>query len=69
MNIDEMNKDQLLIFLADLALRQGSVTGEVKFGTDIDELDDFLQRMRDRNESFGGLIYSVKRLTGRALTA
>ena len=48
MNIDEMNKDQLLIFLADLALRQGSVTGEVKFGTDIDELDAFLSTKRIR---------------------
>ena len=65
--IQNMTKDELLIFLADSLLKRGSVTGEIKFGTDDRALDDIESRARAGNDEFRDIIDRGVELTGKEI--
>ena len=67
MTFDNMTKDDLIVFLADALLWRGSVTGEIKFGTDDDDLLEFEDRASAQNDEFNDLINRVIELTGREI--
>lgn len=60
-----MTADQILIFLTDLVVSNGSVSGEIRFGTDDEELLEFNDRINRRNEEFTDLLNRVQQLTAR----
>ena len=67
MPFDNMTKDDLIVFLTDALLWRGSVSGEIKFGTDVDDLHDLEDRARPQNDEFNDLINRVIALTGREI--
>lgn len=62
-----MTKDDLIVFLTDAVLWRGSVTGNIKFGTDDDDLLEFEDRASAQNDEFRDLINCVIELTGREI--
>ena len=66
-SIENMTKNELLIFLADSLLKRGSVTGEIKFGTDDNALDDIESRVMAGNDGFDDIIDRVVELTGKQI--
>jgi len=68
-SIENMTKDELLIFLADSLLMRASVTGEIKFGTNDETIDEFKSRARAGNDSFQDVIDRVSELTGKQTEA
>lgn len=67
--IENMTKDEFLIFLADSLLMRASVTGEIKFGTDDKTIDEFESRARAGNDIFQDVIDRVAELTGKQTEA
>ena len=64
-DIHNMTKDQLLVFLTDCLLWRASVTGEIKFGTNDQSIEDLEDRARAGNDSFEDLVDRVVELTGK----